>query len=316
LPRWDHILVGSGRGLERALEREELSLVYQPIVDTRDGSLSAVEALLRWEHPTQGWVAPETIVGIAERTGLIVPLGRWALLRACEELRAWRRAHPAEAVPDLTVNVSAHQVMGEGFADTVSQVIKATATDPARLYLEVTESVFLIDEPRAHAVLSELKGLGVGLALDDFGTGYSSLAYLKKFPFDIVKIDKSFVSDVDRDASARAIVGAIIGLSHALDLIVVAEGVETQDQLRHIRGLGAERAQGHYFSRPIPADDIAAHIFAQGHLRAGTPPSTTNNPRKAWRRSTVTGPAGDQLRHGVWLAQYASRWALVVSGGA
>jgi diguanylate cyclase (GGDEF)-like protein len=272
LPRWDHILGGSGRGLERALERDELSLVYQPIVDTRDGSLSAVEALLRWEHPAQGWVAAETIVGIAERTGLIVPIGKWALLRACEELQGWRRAHATDAVPDLTVNVSAHQVMGEGFPDTVSQVLRATGTDPANLYLEVTESVFLIDEPRAHAVLSELKGLGVGLALDDFGTGYSSLAYLKKFPFDIVKIDRSFVSDVGSDPSTRAIVGAIIGLSHALELLVVAEGVETPDQLDHIRGLGAERAQGHYFSQPMPANDLAAQILANaGTARARLP---------------------------------------------
>ena len=261
LPVWDSILGDSKSALQDALEREELRLAYQPIVDIADGSLRHLEALLRWQHPQRGWVKPQTIVSSAERTGMIVPIGEWVLMKACRDLQSWRREHAGSVLPDLTVNVSAHQVMGGRLAEVLDNVLSETGTDPASLTLEVTESVFLIDEPRARAVLHELKELGVGLALDDFGTGYSSLAYLRRFPFDIVKIDRAFIADIDRDPSARAIVAAVVDLAHALELSDVAEGVETRRQLAHIATIGGKRAQGHFFSPPLLAEDLRNRIL-------------------------------------------------------
>jgi diguanylate cyclase (GGDEF)-like protein len=260
LPIWD-ILGDSKRALQNALEQEELRLAYQPIVNIADGSLRHLEALLRWEHPQRGWVKPQTIVASAERTGLIIPVGEWVLMRACQDLQAWRRQYAGAVLPDLTVNVSAHQVMSGRFTEVLDNVLSQTSIHPESLTLEVTESVFLIDEPRARAVLHELKEVGVGLALDDFGTGYSSLAYLRRFPFDLVKIDRAFIADIDRDASARAIVGAVIELAHALELSEVAEGVETRRQLAHVERLGGERAQGHYFSPPLLPPELQRRIL-------------------------------------------------------
>jgi EAL domain-containing protein (putative c-di-GMP-specific phosphodiesterase class I) len=253
---------GTLRGIQTALERDEFRLAYQPIVELQDGALHGVEALLRWQSPLRGLVMPESIVPIAERTGLIEPLGAWALTQACRDLRDWRARYGDCAVPHVAVNVSAHQVMGVAFAETVASVLATSGVEPSALHLEVTETVFLIDAPRARTVLSELKELGVGLALDDFGTGYSSLGYLKRFPFDVVKIDRGFISDMAKDFATRAIVSAVIELAHALDLFVVAEGVETESQLLQVMELGADRAQGHYFSAPLLPDDLHAQILA------------------------------------------------------
>jgi diguanylate cyclase (GGDEF)-like protein len=252
---------GSLQGIQTALERDEFRLAYQPIVDLRDGGLHGVEALLRWLSPVRGLVMPESIVPMAERTGLIEPLGAWALTQACRDLRDWRERYGESAVPHVAVNVSAHQVMGVGFAESVASVLATSGVEPSALHLEVTETVFLIDAPRARTVLSELKELGVGLALDDFGTGYSSLGYLKRFPFDVVKIDRGFIADMAKDFATRAIVSAVIELAHALDLSVVAEGVETEPQLLQVMELGADRAQGHYFSEPLLPDDLHAQIL-------------------------------------------------------
>jgi diguanylate cyclase (GGDEF)-like protein len=248
-------------GLATALERGEFKLAYQPIVDVRDGTLHGVEALLRWKDPARGWVMPESIVPIAERTGMIEPLGAWALSQACRDLQQWWRDFGPKAVPHVAVNVSAHQVMGSAFPETVAHVLTESGIDPAALHLEVTESVFLVDAPRASAVLGELKELGVGLVLDDFGTGYSSLGYLKRFPFDVVKIDRGFIADMGADFATRAIVSAVINLSHALDLAVVAEGVETEAQLRQVIDLGADWAQGHYFSVALLPDELNVQIL-------------------------------------------------------
>jgi diguanylate cyclase (GGDEF)-like protein len=258
---WDPVSGESGHDLKDALERDELRLAYQPIVDTRDGSLSAVEALLRWRHPHRGWVEPETVVAIAERTGLIVPIGKWALTQACRDLRDWRRQHGAERIPCLSVNVSALQVVARGFTETVMAALTESGTDPTSLHLEVTESVLLTSAKRAREVLSELRDLGIVLSLDDFGTGYSSLGYLQQFPFDIVKIDRAFVSDMSRDPSSRAIVAAVIDLAHALDLTVVAEGVETAEQLADLSTLGSDRAQGHYFSEPLLREEFERQLL-------------------------------------------------------
>ncbi len=256
---------GSGdvmhEGLLTALDREEFRLAYQPIVDVREGTMDGVEALLRWKDPARGWVMPEAIVPIAERTGLIEPLGAWALNQACDDLRRWIDDFGEVAVPHVAVNVSAHQVMGSAFAVTVAEVLARSGIEPASLHLEVTESVFLVDAPRARSVLGELKELGVRLVLDDFGTGYSSLGYLKRFPFDVVKIDRGFIADMESDFATRAIVSAVINLSHALDLAVVAEGVETEAQLRQVLDLGADLAQGHYFSVALLPDELNVRIL-------------------------------------------------------
>jgi EAL domain-containing protein (putative c-di-GMP-specific phosphodiesterase class I) len=173
-----------------------------------------------------------------------------------------------QVVPHVAVNVSAHQVMGPSFPKTVADVLVGSAIEASALHLEVTETVFLIDAPRAQAVLGELKDLGVGLALDDFGTGYSSLGYLKRFPFDVVKIDRGFIADMTTDFATRAIVSAVIDLAHALDLSVVAEGVETESQLQQVIQLGADRAQGHYFSPPLLSGDLNAEILHPAGGRA------------------------------------------------
>jgi diguanylate cyclase (GGDEF)-like protein len=250
-----------GRSLQEALERDELRLAYQPIVDTRDGSLSGVEALLRWKHPRRGWVEPDVVVAVAERTGAIFEVGRWALTQACRDLETWRHRYGAAAIPHVAVNVSARQLMARGFVDTVKTVLSATGTDSASLHLEVTESVFLEDAPTARTVLNELRRLGVKLSLDDFGTGYSSLAYLEEFRFDIIKIDQTFTAGMVDKRSTRAIVAAVIELAHALDLAVVAEGVETEAQLAELNRLGSDRAQGHLFSPALLPEDFDRQIL-------------------------------------------------------
>ncbi|HYO33972.1 MAG TPA: GGDEF domain-containing phosphodiesterase, partial [Nocardioidaceae bacterium] len=261
------------RGIESALQRNEFRLAYQPIVTIADSTLHGVEALLRWKDPARGWVMPEVIVPIAERTGLIEELGKWALNTACLELRDWQKNFGAGAVEQMAVNVSAHQLMGSEFVDTVAEVLDRSGVAPGHLLLEITESVLLIDAPRAREVLGELKRLGVRLALDDFGTGYSSLGYLKRFPFDTVKIDREFIADMCADPATRAIVASVIDLAHALDLSVVAEGIETRQQLQQVEDLGADRAQGHYFSVALLTEAFSTTI-----LEASGGPALTSAP--------------------------------------
>ncbi len=241
--------------LQGAVGRDEFTLVYQPLVTLPGGQIAAVEALLRWQHPTRGWVMPEEILSIAEPSGLILTLGEWVLYRACRDLRHWQERY-GTAIPQVTVNVSPYQVMAAGFDTTVSRVLESTGTDPKGVCLEVTESAFLEDGPRAYSVLERIKDLGVSLSLDDFGTGYSSLNYLRQFPFDIIKIDQDFVSDLGAEPSARTIVAAIVDLAHGLDLTVVAEGVETEEQLHNVVELGTDLAQGFYLCHPLLVDQI------------------------------------------------------------
>jgi diguanylate cyclase (GGDEF)-like protein len=248
------------RELRAAVGRQEFELAYQPLVDVRDGTLTAVEALLRWQHPDRGWVMPAEILPVAEPTGLILDIGEYVLSQACLDLRRWGQQF-GSAVPSVTVNVSPYQVMAPGFVETVDRVLASTSTDPGRVLLEVTESAFLEDGPRALSVLEKTKALGVGLILDDFGTGYSSLSYLRRFPFDIIKIDQSFVRGLDSDQSTRKIMAAIIDLAHALNLSVVAEGIETKEQLAEVTRLGSDRAQGYYLCRPMLAPQLDDRIL-------------------------------------------------------
>nr|MDP9337134.1 bifunctional diguanylate cyclase/phosphodiesterase [Actinomycetota bacterium] len=242
------------RDLHDAPRRGELRTEYQPIVDTRDGRIAGVEALLRWDHPARGLVTPTVLVPLAEQSGLITEIGRWVLEQACPDRHRWRNGETDELT--MSVNVSAHQLMSPDYAAGVAAVLARTDTEPELVTLEMTESVFVQDSERALVVLNELKHLGVALALDDFGTGYSSLNYLKRFPIDIVKIDRGFVADMEYDGASQAIVFAVIELAHALGLTVVAEGVETAAQHAQLASLGCDSCQGYYFARPMAAADL------------------------------------------------------------
>nr|MBA2443932.1 bifunctional diguanylate cyclase/phosphodiesterase [Nocardioidaceae bacterium] len=250
---------GLAHDLRDALTRGEFQLAYQPIVAADNGELLGVEALLRWHHPDRGWVMPNDFLPVAESTGLICDIGEWVLTRACRDLAHWHELY-GSAIPHVSVNVSPYQVMASGFETMVERVLQATGTDPAEIFLEVTESAFLEDGPRALSVLEETKNLGVGLILDDFGTGYSSLNYLRLFPFDVLKIDQVFIGSLD-SPSTRTIVAAIIDLAHGLDLPVVAEGVETEQQLAQITDLGTDRAQGFHFCRPLLIEQIDQRLL-------------------------------------------------------
>ena len=218
-----------------------------------DGRLTGVEALIRWTHPVQGPVPPNTLIPLAEESGLINDIGRWVLQQACEQARRWRRRGIELS---MAVNVSAHQLMSSAFTDTVATVLRSTDINPANLTLEITESVLVRDSDRALMVLADLKQLGVMLALDDFGTGFSSLSHLRQFPIDTVKIDRSFVADLGLDSATDIIIGAVIRLAHDLDMAVVAEGVETARQQQEIAALGCDSSQGFYFAMPMSADEI------------------------------------------------------------
>jgi diguanylate cyclase (GGDEF)-like protein len=241
--------------LRGAPKRGELRTDYQPIVDTGDGRIVGVEALVRWVHPSRGLVMPSVLVPLAERSGLITEIGRWVLDQVCPARNRWQnRPHTGDLT--MSMNVSACQLMSPDYVATVAAVLSATDTDPELVTLEVTESVFVHDSERALVVLGELKHLGVRLALDDFGTGYSSLNYLKRFPIDVVKIDQGFVAELERDRASHAIVAKVVELAHLLGMTVVAEGVETAEQCKEVASLGCDICQGYYFARPMCADDF------------------------------------------------------------
>jgi EAL domain-containing protein (putative c-di-GMP-specific phosphodiesterase class I) len=256
--------------LRGALGRGELRTDYQPIVSTANGQITGVEALLRWTHPTHGIVAPQTAVPLAERSGLINEIGRWVLERACLDRQSWPQIDD-DAGLEIAVNVSAHQLMAADFPATVASVLADTNTDPESVTLEVTESVFLQDSERALIALNKLKELGVMLALDDFGTGYSSLSYLKQFPVDVVKIDRVFISDLDRNPDSRIIVNAVVALAHGLCMTVVAEGVETVEQYKEVAALDCDSCQGFYFARPTAADTLDALLTDGDGARLNLP---------------------------------------------
>jgi EAL domain-containing protein (putative c-di-GMP-specific phosphodiesterase class I) len=235
--------------LRRAIAGDELLLLLQPIVDLRSGEVVGVEALIRWEHPTLGTISPLDFIGMAEESGLIVPLGRWVLGEACRQLALLASRHPAAATMTVSVNVSARQFKQDDLVDDVVAALHATDLRPERLVLEITESVLLESTPQTTANISDLHRLGVGLAIDDFGTGYSSLGYLQRFPIDVLKIDKSFIDGMlDGDV---ALVRAVVNLGHSLGLSVTAEGCETVPQMENLRALGCDRAQGYLFARPL-----------------------------------------------------------------
>ncbi|MBI3067455.1 MAG: EAL domain-containing protein [Betaproteobacteria bacterium] len=250
------------RELKYALEHEGLQLYYQPKVEldsvARQPYFVACEALMRWPHPRRGMLPPAQFIPVAEATGLILPLGDWALRAACAQICSWQAEH--RAPPRIAVNLSAEQFRDRDLPERVGRILQACGTDPALLELEITESAAMEDAANTVKTLSALRKLGVQLAIDDFGTGYSSLSYLRKFDIDSIKIDKSFVDDIGRDPNADAICEAIIGLGRSLGKRVVAEGVETDTQLEFLRGRGCHEAQGYLFGRPAPAAEFAAKL--------------------------------------------------------
>jgi len=237
--------------LRHAIQRNELRLFYQPEVEIETGRLVGMEALVRWEHPTRGLIPPSEFLSVAEETGLIVPIGRWVMLEACRQAREWQKQFASDVSLMVSVNLSGKHLQQSSLIDEVQDVLKVTGLQPQHLIIEITETVAMAGAETTIEILTKLKSLGVLLAIDDFGTGFSSLAYLKRFPVDLLKIDKSFVDGVANNLHDTAIVEAIIALGHALDLRVIAEGVERVEQLQQLRSLGSELGQGYFFGQPL-----------------------------------------------------------------
>ncbi len=249
--------------LRVAIDGNGLHVVYQPIVQSSDGAVSCVEALLRWTHPRRGPVPPLAVIAVAERRGWMSEVGAWVLERSCEDRRRWIEAHPGLQL-DLAVNVCAAQLMDPAFPEILAAVLARTDTEPAALVIEVTEHVLLDDWGAAISVLTELGSLGIRLALDDFGTGYSSLSYLRRLPVQAVKVDKSFIEDLGESSAAKAILAAVTDLSHVLGLTVIAEGVENERQHADVLALGCDSAQGFYYSGPMSASEVSAVLASPG----------------------------------------------------
>ncbi len=243
--------------LQRAVDRQEFVVHYQPIV-TLDGNatINGVEALVRWRHPERGLLLPKEFIPLAEDTGLIIPLGRWVLLEACQQARQWQLNHKLSDAFHVSVNISARHFAHDGLVEDVSNALKAGGLDPGSLVLEITESVLVQDADSVIARMLELKLLGVSFAIDDFGTGYSSLSYLKRFPIDILKVDKSFVDDVGESEDSGALAEAIVQLGNTLNLQTVGEGIEQVRQVEGLRSLGCQFGQGFYFAKPLRAEQI------------------------------------------------------------
>jgi diguanylate cyclase (GGDEF)-like protein len=248
--------------LREALGSEQFELNYQPLIDLRTGRVTTCEVLLRWTHPVRGEVPPAVFIPVAEETGLIIALGEWALNRACAEAAGW--PHDVK----VAVNLSPVQVKSRGLVLQVVSALAKSELSAHRLQLEVTERLLLEDNDRTLATMQQLNNLGVGLSLDDFGTGYSSLNYLRKFPFDKIKIDPSFISDLGDERDARAIIGTVASLGAGLDKIVVAEGIETEEQMKLVTSQGCHEGQGYLFGRPMSAAAIRAKLAANSQLVA------------------------------------------------
>ena len=241
--------------LRRALERREFALHYQPKINLKTGEITGAEALIRWTHPTRGPVSPAQFIPVAEDCGLILPIGNWVLREACKQARAWVDAGLPLAT--MAVNISAMEFRDEHFLEGVFAILNETGLDPRSLELELTESVLMKRAESTESILKTLRARGVQVAVDDFGTGYSSLSYLRKFPIDALKIDQSFVRQITTAPDETTIVTAIISMGRSLKLRVIAEGVETHEELAFLQAHQCDEAQGYYFSRPVPPQQFA-----------------------------------------------------------
>ncbi len=257
--------------IRHALERDEFELCFQPMVDLRSGEMVRAEALLRWRNPELGTVGPDKFIPVAEEIGLIAPIGEWVLKTACRQAQKWIKAglNPSR----ISVNVSSRQFRGPALLEAVSEILDDTRIDPTYLELEITENLLMADIPEIKETLESLREMGISLSVDDFGTGYSSLSYLRRFPVNVLKIDKIFVQDATTDPDSAALVEAIINMARSLNLDVVAEGVETDAQMEFLRSRDCDFAQGYYFSKPLPGNDFAKLM-------------------ETWQPSTYIGTAG------------------------
>jgi diguanylate cyclase (GGDEF)-like protein/PAS domain S-box-containing protein len=270
--------------LRRALERSEFALHYQPQVDLRTNRVFGSEALIRWNQPDLGMVSPAKFIPLAEETGLIVPIGEWVVRAACLQCKAWHDAGMRDV--SVAVNISARQFREKNLLRVVAGIVAETGLDPRYLELEVTEGVIMHDAQHVIATLQGFKDMGVKLSVDDFGTGYSSLSYLKRFPVDRLKIDQSFVRDITTSADDAAIAQAVINLGHSMNLCVIAEGVETQDQLAFLRHHQCDELQGYLFARPMPADEFGK-LLASGRTLAQPPAGESRARLAAVSRSAL-----------------------------
>ncbi|ROM55434.1 GGDEF domain-containing response regulator [Pseudomonas canadensis] len=246
--------------IRQALEREEFVLHYQPKLDLKSGRIVGAEALIRWFQPRSGWVSPADFIPVAEDSGLIVRLTQWVLRQACEQAQAWRAMGLAPLC--ISVNISAIDFRQRDFVDNLATLLKQTGLPPTQLELEITESVLMQNVDETVEILNRIKAMGVRLALDDFGTGYSSLSYLRRFPIDVLKIDQSFVHGLKVNSQDEQLISAIIGMGKSLDLNIIAEGVETVEQLKFLQTQRCEEGQGYLFSKAVPSKDFARLLQA------------------------------------------------------
>lgn len=256
----------TGSELRRALERREFVLYYQPEVDLSTRRIVGLEALIRWRHPERGLVPPLDFIPAAEECGMILPIGDWGLAEACHQIEAWRNEDARNGSLRVCVNLSARQFLREGLADHVESLLTQSGTSSRQLGLEMTESTLMPNMTTAQEVLEALRSLGVSLSMDDFGTGYSSLSYLHSFPFDILKIDRSFVGRISNGDQPLQIVRTIVELARVLGMDVVAEGIETREQYRLLRQMGCRYGQGYLFAKPMSADDVSHLLRLPGRI--------------------------------------------------
>ena len=288
--------------LQGALERGELDVAYQPIVDMETAEVTGAEALMRWVHPIRGSIPPSDFIPLAEESGLIVELGKWILETACRQARDWQVESGREDLT-ISVNLSGRQIADPDLVGDVARILATTGLEPACLTLEITETTLVRDVETTIAVFRALKALGVRLAIDDFGTGYSSLSYLRQFPIDILKIDRSFVASLDEGTESSALVRSILNLSATLRLDTVAEGIETPEQRKALESLGATRGQGYLFARPMDPTDMAALLADGVSAPTNGHPADTSIPTTAARarhrsRTTAT-PTRSESHHEV-----------------
>ncbi|MET0089581.1 MAG: GGDEF domain-containing phosphodiesterase [Candidatus Thiodiazotropha sp.] len=264
MDRWIKARLQLENDLHNALDQGGLMLHYQPVVAFHDNRIVGAEALLRWQHPERGNIPPNEIVALAEETGLIMPLGQWVLETACRQLRAWKQEYPAFAgLEQLAINVSTLQFKQIGYPDRVIETIRANGVDPNLMVLELTESVMIEKTTETVRKMQILRDQGIGIAIDDFGTGYASLSYLKKLPFTILKIDRSFTQDLAEDEDDAKLIETIIGIANKFDLQIVAEGIETQEQYRFLRNAECHLYQGYLCSPALPAEAFAEFYIAR-----------------------------------------------------
>ena len=285
--------VRAERDLHHALERNEFTLRYQPQLDLKTGLISGAEALIRWNHPERGLLGPIHFIHLAEETGLIDRLGEWVLREACTQFRSWREQ--GILLPRIGVNVSARQFHQHDFVTRLETILRDTDMPPSSLEVEITESLLLEATETVEAMLMQMKSIGIHLALDDFGTGYSSLAYLKRFPVDVVKIDRSFIKDLPADEGSAAITAAIIGMAHALRKTVVAEGVGTAEQARFMRRLDCDHIQGYYLSMPLKPSELA-HLVRRIARHPGIENAAAHDPRPD-AEGGITDASGSRASH-------------------